>query len=206
MKNYHILIFAVTTVSTIACTSTKIVSSWRQPDKKVNIEKLRKVLVVAFLNNELNRHKAEDQMAAYLKDKGIASYNYLKSDFNKNNDNALQRKIKADGFDGAITMRLVDMEKDSIYYPRVSNSYYANYYHSFNGYFYRNFELFATPGLYATTKIYTVEITVFSIKDDKLIWTGVTKSIDPNGIDKMTDQIATVVYKKMKSEGFITKK
>lgn len=189
-----------------SCTSTKIASSWKEPNKSVNIEKLHKVLVVALLNNELNRHKAEDQMVKYLKGNGIASYNYLKSDYNKNNNNELQKKIKADGFDGAITMRLVDMDNDSIYYPGSFQLMYPNYYRNFDGYYNRNFELYSTPGIYSTTRTYTVEITVYSIKEDKLIWTSITKSINPEGINKMTDEIATVVYKKMRREGFVTSK
>lgn len=188
-----------------SCSSTRIVSSWKQPNKQVNLEKLHKVLVVALLNNELNRHKAEDQMVAYLQGKGVASYNYLTDDFNKNNEKALQKKIKEGGFDGAITMRLVDLDKDSVYYPGSFNTNYPNYYRNFDGYYYRNFELFNTPGIYAMTRTYTIETTVFSIKEDKLIWVGITKSVNPKGIQKMTNEIASVLYRKMRKEGFVTK-
>ena len=186
-----------------ACSTTKVVSQWAEPGKQINTEKLHKVLVIALFNVETTRKNAEDQMVKYLDGKGVASYNYLNIDFNKKNNKAWQKQIKADGFDGAITMRLVDMEKDTVYRPGSFTSSYPGYYRNFDGYYSRNYELYNTPDLYATTKIYTVETNVFSIKEDKIIWSGITKSTGPDGVQKMTAEISKAVYKKMKKEGFL---
>ena len=188
-----------------SCTSTKITSSWKLPNKTIHIEKLHKVLVVALLYNETNSRMAEDHMVAYLQGKGIASYMYFSNGFNKNDEAAIQQKIKEDGFDGAITMRLIDVDKDSYYKPKSTDANYPNYYSSFGSYFYRNRMINQTPDIYITTKTFTVETTVYSIQENKLIWTGITKSIDPKGMHKMTSEVAKAVYKKMCKEGFVTK-
>jgi len=75
------LIIIITII--FSCTSTKINSSWRNTDKTIVLEQLNKVLVVALFKYETSRHKAEDQMAAYLNGKGIVSYNYLNKDLIK---------------------------------------------------------------------------------------------------------------------------
>ena len=142
-------------------------------------------------------------MAAYLKGKGVVSYNYLDATFNKQSENAMREKIKADGFDGAVTMRLLDVAKDQYYVPGTNA--YPQYYRSFSGYYYRNWTYNSTPGHYSTTKTYTVETNIYSIKEDRIIWSGLTKTIDPDGVDKMTTEIADVVYKKMIKEGFVNK-
>lgn len=185
-----------------SCTSTKIVSSWREPDKQVAVDQLNKVLVVALFKGETSRYKAEDQMVKYLNGKGIASYSYFKSSFNENNEEALRRKIKADGFDGAVTMRLVDVDKEKTYNPGIGSSY-PTYYRNFSGYYYRSWSYMSNPGYYSTTKTYTVETNVYSIKEDRVIWTGLTETTDPDGVDKMTEEITKVVFRKMKKEGFI---
>lgn len=187
-----------------SCTSTKITSSWREPDKAVAVSALSKVLVVALFKDETSRHKAEDQMAGYLNGKGIVSYNYLKESFDKKNEDALREKIKADGFDGAVTMRLVDVDKEKIYTPG-NTSLYPSHYRNFSGYYYRSFSYFSNPGYYSTTKTYTIETNVYSIKEDKIIWSALTKTSDPDGVQKMTEEVAKVVYKKMIKEGFISK-
>ncbi len=196
------VLMAVITVA--SCTSTKITSSWREPDKAVAVSALSKVLVVALFKDETSRHKAEDQMAGYLNGKGVVSYNYLKESFDKKNEDALRKKIKADGFDGAVTMRLVDVDKEKIYTPG-NTSLYPSHYRNFSGYYYRSFSYFSNPGYYSTTKTYTIETNVYSIKEDKIIWSALTKTSDPDGVQKMTEEVAKVVYKKMIKEGFISK-
>ena len=187
-----------------SCTSTKIISSWREPDKAVVVDKLNKVLVVALFKDEASRHKAEDQMAGYLNGKGIVSYNYLKESFDKKNEDALREKIKADGFDGAVTMRLVDVDKQENY-TRGDISSYPTYYRNFSGYYHRSWSYYSTPGYYTTTKTYTIETNVYSIKEDKIIWSGLTETTNPDGVKKLTEEVAAMVYKKMVKEGFIRK-
>ena len=196
------LLIAVTLAA--SCTSTKITSSWREPDKQVIVEKLNKVLLVALFKDETSRHKAEDQMAGYLKGKGIVSYNYLKEGFDKKNENALRERIKADGFDGAVTMRLVDVDKEENY-TRGNISSYPVFYRNFSGYYHRSWSYYSTPGYYSTTKTYTIEANVYSIKEDKIIWSGLTETTNPDGVKKLTEEVAAVVYKKMVKEGFISK-
>ena len=42
-------------------------------------------------------------------------------------------------------------------------------------------------------------------KDNKIIWSGITETFEPNGIRKMTNEISRVVYRQMVAEGFIRK-
>ena len=184
--------------------STQITSSWREPSKHISIANLNKVLVVAMFKSKISSRLAEDQMANYLGGKGVVSYNYLDSNFNKKNVEAIRDKIRDDGFDGAITMRLIDAEKEKVYNP--SNfELYPPYYSSFSGYYYRNFPYYSNQGYYTTSKVFTVETSVFSIKEDKIIWIGSTKTTDPNGVERMMKEIAKVVYKRMHKEGFLSK-
>ena len=142
-------------------------------------------------------------MTGYLKGKGVVSYNYLDNSFDKKNEQALREKIKADGFDGAVTMRLVDVDKETVYTP--ANPSYPMYFRSFSNYYLRSYSYYSTPGYYSTTKTYTVETNVYSIKEDKIIWSGLTESTNPDGVKKMTEEITRIVYQKMLKEGFISK-
>jgi hypothetical protein len=186
----------------ISCSSTKIVSSWHEPNKEITINNLNKVLVVALFKSETSQHKAEDQMVGYLEGKGVQSYNYFKSNFNKKNEEAIRAKIKKDGFDGAITMRLIDVDKEKIYTPGEKN-FYPQYYRDFSGYYYNRWNYSTTPGYYTTTKTFTVETNVYSIKEEKIIWTALTETTNPSGLKNMTNEIVKVVYIQMKKEGFV---
>jgi hypothetical protein len=190
-------------IITASCNSTRIVSSWSEPDKTVVVDKLNKVLVVALFRDETSRHKAEDQMAGYLNGKAVVSYTYLSPDFDKRNEEALRFKIKRDGFDGVVTMRLVDVDKEKVYTPG-NTALYPSYYRNFSGYYYRSWSYYSSPGYYSTTKTFTIETNVYSIKEDKIIWSGLTETTNPEGVKKMTEEVASVVFKKMLKEGFIS--
>ncbi|CAM3576044.1 hypothetical protein [Flavobacterium psychrophilum] len=196
-KIFLLLIFLL-----FSCTSTKFVSSWCEPNKEIKISNLNKVLVVALFKNETSQHNAEDQMVGYLNGKGIQSYNYFKSNFNKNNEEAIRIKIKKDGFDGAVTMRLIDVDKEKIYTPGESN-FYPEYYRDFSGYYFNRWNYSTKKGYYTTTKTFTVETNVYSIKMDKIIWTALTETTNPEGLEKLTNEVAKVVYKQMLKDGFV---
>lgn len=186
----------------VSCSSTKIISSWSEPNKEIKINNLNKVLVVALFDNETSGHKAEDEMIGYLKGKGIQSYNYFTSNFNKENEEVIRAKIKKDGFDGAVTMRLIDVEKEKVYTPEQTN-FYPIYYRDFSDYYFNRWNYNASPGYYATTKTFTVETNVYSIKEGKIIWTALTKTTNPDGLRNMTDKITKIIYRKMVKEGFV---
>lgn len=197
-------LFAFLVFLLLSCNSTKIVSSWCEPNKSISIDNLNKVLVVALFKDETSQRKAEDQMVSYLNGKGVVSYTYFKSNFNLNNEEVIRQKIKSDGFDGAVTMRLVDVDKEQVYTPGETN-YYPLLYRSFSGYYYNRWIYNTTPGYYTTSKTYTIETNVYSIVSDKIIWSGLTETTDPKGLQIMTDEVAHLVYRQMKKDGLIAK-
>jgi hypothetical protein len=166
MKKIIIVLLALGTL--FSCSSTQVISSWKEPNKQLFISDLNKVSVVAVFKTETSRRKAEDEMATYLGGKGIVSYNYLDDNFNKQNQEAIRNKIKIDGFDGAITMPLLDLDKEDEYSRNLISSY-PQYYRSFSSYFYRNLGYCNNPEYYEETEKYTVETNVFSIKGDNII-------------------------------------
>ena len=202
MKKPTLALFIISVIALNACTSTKITNIWREPNKEVSIPKLDKVLVVALFKDETSRRKAEDEMVGFLNGKGVVSYEYLDNTISAKNEEVIREKIKNDGFDGAITMRLVDVEKDKIYSP-ANYSLYPQYYRNFSGYYFRNWGYFSNPSYYSTTKTYIVETNVYSIKEDKIIWSGLTETTNPDGVKKMTEEIGKAVFKAMIKEGFI---
>lgn len=189
-------------IMTISCTSTKITSSWRDPNRHVHMEELNKVLIIALIENETNRYKAEHQIVKYLEGKGVVSHDYLDANMNGKSDEEIIRKIKSDGFDGIVLMYLLDIDKERIYMPDEIN-YNQNSSVNFGEYYLRNHHRYLKEGSYITTKTYILETVIFSLKDNKIIWSGITETFEPSGIKKMTNEISKVIYKQMIAEGFI---
>ena len=138
MKKLKLLALIIFGFILTSCTSTKIVSSWRNQESQVALEKLNKVLVVALFKDETSNRKAENQMISYLKGKGIASCDYFNANFNRKNAEAIRDRIRKDGFDAAVTMRLIDVGKEKIYTP-AEIDFHPEYYRNFRDYYYKRF-------------------------------------------------------------------
>jgi uncharacterized lipoprotein YajG len=50
---------------------------------------------------------------------------------------------------------------------------------------------------------YILATNVFSLRDEKLLWSGVTESTNPKKIDKLINQVAKEVVYKMKEDKLI---
>lgn len=185
--------------------SISVSKTWRDPDITIKPNDIKKVLVVAFMSNEASSRNAEVELASQLKIPAVPARNYIRRDLKEENKDELKQQLRADGFDGALIMRLVDVDKDIQYVPG-SYSSYPVYYRDFWGYYWNSFTSEAatySPGYYETTKTYSLEMSVFSLTEDKLIWTGLTTYVDPSSSSKLIDGSAKVMRKEMVKQGFI---
>lgn len=202
MKYILISLLAGNCLFMTGCYSTRIISTKSNSSHEVNYSSLKKILVASFLLNDNRRIQSENEIVHFLKGKGIASHTLFSKNLDIKNE-SFQRILEEQKFDGAILLRLIDIDREVYVRPGAPFSSYPNYYQNFNGLFYRSWEIYSMPDHYINMKTYTVEITLFSIPQDKIIWTAITESISPSSIEQMTKEIAKVVYKKLKKEGLL---
>ncbi|WP_456312636.1 hypothetical protein [Pseudomonas shirazensis] len=213
MKKYFILCIAV--LLFVGCGSnTSIVSSWRDPKITVAQEEFKKVLVVALVKDEASRRITENRIAAsntIFK----TSYQYLNETTSNLTKEQKLKILQDENFDGVITMRLVSTEKETNYVPGTyTGMYYGGFdgmYTGMYGYGFGNWygmysPTFYDPGYYQETTYYMVETNIFSLKDNKLIWTGTTKSDYVTDIGQTVDAIMQAVVAEMRKDGSLPKK
>jgi hypothetical protein len=200
------VVFAVGLLSLISCgTSTMLVDTWKDPDAKTMA--FTKIIAIAVVQDETNRRIVEDQICKNIKDVNVEcvrSWTILPQDKVSNVDFA-KGKIAEGGFDGAITMRLVGLDEKT---RHVSTGYVASYattpyYNPFWGYY-----SYAWPMVYQTgstdiTQLVRVETNIYSVAQEKLLWSGISETTDPTSIRKMVDQIAAEVRAILRDEDLI---
>ncbi|MBP1221556.1 hypothetical protein [Flavobacterium sp. 1355] len=212
MKKYTILLI---TLFLISCSSnTSIVSSWRDPDITVAQEQFKKVLVVALVKDEATRRTAENRIAAsnpIFK----TSYQYMNGTTLHLTKEQQLKILQDENFDGVVTMRLVSKEKETTYVPGTyTGMYYGGFdgmYTGMYGYGFGNWygmysPNFYDPGYYQETTSYMVETNIFSLKQNKLIWTGTTKSEYVTDVGQTVDAIMQAVVKEMRKDGSLPPK
>jgi len=182
-----------------SCSSTKLVSSWRSPDATVDVNKLQKVWVMCLVKDESTRRVAEDELAKRQPGVFFPTYNEYPSSAMKADPEKINTSISQSGYDGIVIMRLVSKEQATSYVPGSSPAYYGGW-HGYYGY---ASPYYYDPGYYRTDQYYTVETNVYSIKQDKLLWTGMTETVNPGSVETTIREIADAINFQMKKEGFL---
>ncbi|MEG2101976.1 MAG: hypothetical protein RRY99_10770 [Flavobacterium sp.] len=213
MKKHLIMLIIILSLSSCG-SNTSIVNSWRDPKITVAQEQFKKVLVVALVKDEASRRVAENRIAA-SNPIFRTSYQYLNETTKQLSQEQKLKILQDEHFDGVVTMRLVSTEKETNYVPGTyTGMYYGGFdglYSGMYGYGFGNWygmysPNFYDPGYYQETTSYMVETNIFSLKENKLIWTGTTKSDYVTDLGQTVDAIMQTVVKEMRKDGSLPPK
>jgi len=190
MNPVKILVFGSILLLAACGPSTKIEKTWTDPSFTPSaVQSYKKVLVMGLLKDESTRRIAEDKMVAAFKNvTAVQSYSYLQPGDTIRNE--VEDKLKKDGFDGVVIMRLADVDKSVSYVPGTG---YGGWY----GYRY------ATPGYYQEDKTFYVETNFYSLPDTKLLWSGTTSSLNPNKLDRTVDDVINTLKGQLQKQKLI---
>ena len=190
MKTNSILAFCLIAMLIGCSPSTQITKSWTDPSwTSGSAIPCKKVLVVAPLKDDASRRIAEDKIVASIsKVTAVQSYNYIKPADTV--QGKLDEKMKKDGFDGLILMRLTSVDK-SVSYNQGSS--YGGWY----GYRY------SSPGYYSEDKTFYVETNFYKLEGNKLMWSGTTASMNPTKFEQTLDEIILAIRKELYEKGLV---
>lgn len=176
----------------MACAPTaSIQKTWSDASlPKDKFDSFKKVMVIATLKDETSRRIGEDKLAvAFKNNNAVQSYNYLAPA--DTTQQAVEKKLKADGFDAVVFMRLKGVEKSVTYMPGTA---YAGWY----GYRYPY-----SSGYFTENKTYVVETNIYDVTTNKLIWSTTTETLNPRAIERSLDGIIVTIKKQMIKDGLI---
>jgi hypothetical protein len=173
----------------VACGgSTTIEESWREPTQAPS--NLRNVVTVYSSRDATTRRAVEDSMARRLAGIGVRAvpaYSVLSDDDLVDRDR-VKAKLLAGGYDGVVALRLVGKDTKLVATPATFNGYWGA----------------AWPGSYVDTEtIVRVETNVFSLADNKLVWSALSKTVDPTTLHSTIDDVTKVVAKALENQRIV---
>ena len=191
------LVAGIALATAASCAATRLTSSWKDPTAgKLSF---KKVLVLVLSKDESIRRAAEDEVVRQVKRAtALPSYNLFLADDLKEAERA-KAKVQEEGFDGAVVMRLVDESQQLTYVP---GSYPAPYY-SFYGYWGYGWGAAWDPGYVRTDTIVLIETNIYSVKDGKLLWSGLSETFNPAGPVELVQGIVARVVSDLKKQGML---
>jgi hypothetical protein len=188
------------------CATTQIEKAWVEPTATAQSFELKKVLVIALARDGAIRRSTEDALDRAISSgpRGqsgslVVDPSYELLDTTELSDVATARKkVEAAGYDGAVLIRYVSSEKEvTIEPPTYRGGFWGGY-----GYGGGAGGMMYAPGTVRTDTILKLQIDIYSLAAEKLLWSGVSRTLNPRDLDELIDDIAKAVRADLQKRGF----
>jgi hypothetical protein len=177
------------------------------PDAKPLQVKGAKVVAAVMLQDPKARQHAEDALAreiTALGGQGIPMYTLsLTSAPNQEGESKTRAAVEAAGATGLVVMRPVDLRNKTVASNTIApNDVYGGYWGGYYGIGWSDPWISKTPDV-SNTIIVTVETFVFSLPQNKLVWTGTSETTNPENAEKLVHKLASEGVKELQSLGLL---
>jgi len=177
------------------CASTKLTSTWRDPNFAGPIQ-FKKIVVLAIHPERMARQYAENEMVKQIgPDRAVAGYTVV-SDEDRKHVDVLKSKLKQQGFDGAVTMKLLGAHSGTAANrPNPSNG--STFDEDYNA------VVSAAPtdtGSSVSTTVISVKTSIYSVPDGRLIWSGTNDVPEPKDAQEIVAEVAKSVRQELRKE------
>lgn len=166
-----------------SCTTVNL-TSWKDP---ASTEQIRQVYILALFEKLEFIMPFENNTAAYFADKGLTSVKSIDhfpptQPFSAED---LKAKVSALGVDALLVFAPKGVDKSVNYTPPTYSGFYGYY----RGGYYN-----VSPGYYSESKTYHIQANLYSVADEKLIWTGDLTTTDPGSLESAIYEIDREIY------------
>ena len=194
-------VFALILAVVISCSSTKLTSSWK--DRSYKGGYVKSVFIVGISKDSAIRKRFEESFAATFTRAGInsvASITVVPAGKELDKD-IVKSAAKARSMETVLVTHLAASGEKKIYQPGPTGPssrarYYGHYYPMVYGYTH-------SPGIYKKRKFVELVSNLYETASEKLIWTGVSESIDPQSAQEIIDSLVQQVIKDMRGNGLL---
>jgi hypothetical protein len=177
--------------------STTIDQAWIAPTARQQ-PPLRRVVTLFISENMTLRHSGEDELARELAKKGVqATPAYMvfgDGAQNVRDVEPLKARLRELGYDGVVTMRIIDREQQIGSVPSTFDAYWGVW---GPGYWRATY----WPGYVYSETIYRVEAAAYSLRTGQLVWSAITKTTDPSSARQLVDDTTEIVAGQLTRQG-----
>jgi len=179
--------------------STRIVESWAAPGLAPADLAFDHVVAIAVMRDEARRRAAEDAVAGVASRTRVTPGYALLGAGERADAERVAATLERQGIDGAITMRLIEVDREQTWVPGRRYVYPGGYY----GY-YGHVRSFAyEPGYVRTDTYVRVETTLYDVERRKLLWAGVSETWNPGDIDDVVEGIVQAARRELAEQGLL---
>jgi len=191
------------------CATTTFTSSWKAPDAQpLTFKAGDKVIALVVSKSPSMRRSGEANLADELDKRGlqgVPSYTLIQES-DVTDEGKAKQVIDASGAVGVIAIRPMGSEQEVSSYS--TGGYYGSpYYGGFWGGYYG----YGWSGAYGGTEIRTdtyvnVETLVYDLRQNKLVWAGKTRTMNPSDVEGFVAELAKAISQELRNSGLVAGK
>ncbi|HLK93043.1 MAG TPA: hypothetical protein VKZ18_24325 [Polyangia bacterium] len=176
-----------------SCATTEMTSTWTDPSAKG--AELSKVAVICLVKDPDLRRMAESTAAANLSGaQAVPSYQIL-GDTDLKNREAVKQQLTSQGFQAVLVMRLAGVSEQV---TAVDGPYGTlDAYYDWSG------ALVYSPEYLETAPVVHMISNLYSLQDQKLIWSGASKTFDPASAKSFMNDVSKAVAKSLQKDRLV---
>lgn len=204
MRALSLTLTVLTLLASPLSAGTKIVHRWILTDQPM--PQLRKILVIALLENYLIRQHFEDEMEKLFAKSGVQGIrsHMVLPPRNELMEGELKQRIKEADYDAVLVIRPKAFRKEteevgtkSVYMP-------PPFYQNLWPYWDMAFKQYSAKGSYLKENtIVSAEFNLYRTKDETLLWSGETDTVYSKNFEKLGKEYASALVKQLKKDKVI---
>ena len=186
----------------IGCSSSnRISNSWKNPEATAESIKFQTVAIFAMVNNPDFRMNTEETIASQMPNTvAIPAYKLVTND-DLADINIVKEKLKERAIEGALVLSVKNVDQKTTYY---SSGLYPSAYYNFGGYYNYAWNYMYDPYMSSSTNVYVdIEILIYSLKEDQLVWYGESTSTNPESIEQTISELAVSIKNQLVEDGLL---
>lgn len=189
-----------------AAAGPKFTSTWKAPEAAGVSFAGKKVVALIISDDENLRVSGEEalvrELAEVSSSQPVAAYRMIPKELLRDVDAARGWFERAEAA-GVVALRPVKVEREVTYTPATWS---MPYYSSLWGYYGYGWGTLYDPGSIREDTILVVEVLIFGVAEDKLLWAGVSETTNPKNAAKVIEGLVKEASKEMTRQGLIRKK
>lgn len=184
-------------------TSSSLTQRWS--DESYTGRPGQKMMVIALTPAERNMLIWEGAFSSALQKSGvtpIAGSRFIPHG-QKVEEAALKQTIRESGADLVAVTRLLAVDKEQEYVPGTSYYTPAPGYYGMYGYYHSSYAFVRSPGYIQENTIVKLETNVYDVDTEKLVWSGVSETVNPETAQDVANSVAFMLVDDMRKSKVI---
>jgi hypothetical protein len=182
------------------CATTHIVESWTAPGLTPADLQFDHVVAIAVMPEVARQRIVEDALAAAAEQTRVTPAHAILTPGDRAEVDRLRQVLERNGIDGAVAVSLVGVDEKQTYVPGTPRPYarrgFYGYYGAMGGVAY-------DPGYVRTDTYLVVETSLYDVAAGKLLWTGVSRTLNPSETDALIEGIVKAAREELRSQGLL---